>query len=60
MEQLPEPTAGGKPEPAGTEEPAQEDATEPVIASKPEPNDTSDQVGEPATSCITMGVLMEY
>ncbi len=59
-DQLSEPTTDGEPELTGTEEPTQENANEPVIASKPEHNDASDQVGEPATSCITVGVLVEY
>ncbi len=59
MEQLPEPTADGEPEPATIREPAQETANEQSIAPQPEPLNLSNQVREPATSPFPKGVLVE-
>lgn len=46
MENLPEPTADGEPEPAEINEPKQTQVTKQILAPEPEPHDMSDQVRE--------------
>ncbi|KAL0161622.1 hypothetical protein M9458_045347, partial [Cirrhinus mrigala] len=57
MEQVPDSTADGEPEPAMTREPVRK--TKPIVTQKPETLDLSNQVCELATLSIPAGVLVE-
>lgn len=56
----PEPTTDVELTPAMMNGPEPTIRTEPTIALEPKPHCESDQVCEPATTCVIMGLLMEF